>query len=341
MEDDLETQESAEVKSMDDTLAETFAKIQGEITQDDTETESPKLSTRKRDESGKFARNDDAVDVIDVPQATNEAEPATVVEDRPPSSLRKEVQEKWATLDPAIKEEFRKREDDFHKGIESYKGRAQEAEYWEQMVSPYVDAINKSGIPPQNLIGSLLEAQKVLSFGDPLSKANLIHQIAQQYGVDLGSVNQIQQNPQMLVMNKLQALEQSIAQREQQDARNAQLQEQHEQEKLNSDVQAWAVGKEHLETLRNHMAALLREGEASSLDDAYEKAMWANPTTRAVEIAKQQQQAKAEANRKAQEAKKAGNVNLKHKGVLPAGNGGGGTIEETLRDNMHKMGLFS
>ena len=69
----------------------------------------------------------------------------------------------------------------------------------------------------------------------------------------------------------------------------------------------------HFESVKGHMSALLQAGQADDLASAYEQAIYANPTTRALVLAEQQTKAKAEATQKAQAAKNASSVNTRNR----------------------------
>ena len=67
---------------------------------------------------------------------------------------------------------------------------------------------------------------------------------------------------------------------------------------VTSEIQTFAKAKadSNFDALRPHMAALIQTGQADNLEQAYEMASWANPTTRAARI---------EADRKTSEAERA------------------------------------
>jgi len=55
-------------------------------------------------------------------------------------------------------------------------------------------------------------------------------------------------------------------------------------QQANSEVDAFAAqpGHEHLDTLRPSMVVLLQAGQATDLQDAYDKAAWMNPNVRGI-----------------------------------------------------------
>ena len=59
--------------------------------------------------------------------STNADKPAKYI-----PKWKKEALEKWGTLDPLVQSEVERREQDFHKGIEGYKQKAQVFDQWDE-----------------------------------------------------------------------------------------------------------------------------------------------------------------------------------------------------------------
>lgn len=97
----------------------------------------------------------------------------------------------------------------------------------------------------------------------------------------------------------------------------------------------------HFEEVSNDMVTLLQGGVCKTLPEAYEKAVWANPVTRAKEIARQQ----AEATRKAQEteaakvaaARKATAANVRTSAKSGSATAPLGSIDDTLNETLAKI----
>jgi hypothetical protein len=84
------------------------------------------------------------------------------------------------------------------------------------------------------------------------------------------------------------------------------------------------------------MSALLQAGTAKDLADAYEQAIYANPTTRALVLAEQQAKAKEEATQKAQAAKQAASVNTRNRPSMPVSQPIG-TMDDTIRATLRRL----
>jgi hypothetical protein len=82
---------------------------------------------------------------------------------------------------------------------------------------------------------------------------------------------------------------------------------------LDSEIQAFSTGKPHFEVVREHMGRLIGSGAVSTLAEAYDQAIWANPTTRTLLIDEQKRAAAAEVEkqRQAASAQRAASVNVR------------------------------
>lgn len=327
----------SEVTSMDDTIADAWKEI----------TSRDEVS---RDESGKFAATQTEETPPETP-ATEEtpAEEAAPEESAPeqpaikaPSSWKKEAQAKFAALDPEIQAEVLRRENDMHNGLAQYK---QHAERYERAFSPYMETINKLGIAPEVAASELMKADHSLRYGSPAQKVAMVQKIFNDYQINpqwFDQATQPQVNPEVgYLQTKLQEIESRQAQFQQQ---QQQAIEEQQSEMLNSTISDFAKSHEHFEAVRNVMAALMTtDGKAppaaSTMQEAYDMAIHANPQIRAVIIAKQQAESRAAAQAKAEAAKKSASVNVRTKGVIPAQRPVG-SIDDTIRAAAKELGMI-
>ena len=343
MEDEvLDTQNEA--PSMDDTIRATLAEInaRGETEEvetpeasDEPEETAEETADLVRDEKGRFASKQE--------EAETPAEPdPEIIEDEPlpPEvqrlGLRKEEAAEWKKASPVLQQALLRRSEEMHRGLEQYRAPAQFGQRMVDAFKPYEQTLQQLNVSPDVAIGKLLQVDGTLRYGSPEQKAATIATLAQQFGVDLGMAQNTPlpdqnyvalQNQNQDLQNRLNKLE-----REQQERDDAML---------NSEFAKFAEGREHFETVRAYMGTLIQEGRASSLEDAYEQAIWANPSIRAALIAKQQSEAsaKAEKERKAQDARKANAVNMSRRGTVPAG-ATTGTMEDTIRREAVRLGVI-
>lgn len=335
--------------SMDDTIRQTLEAIQSrnadpapEPVEAEPAPEQPAKPERARDESGKFVKQEKALE----PEA--KAEPEQPVEtEKPPEAKkgfipkwRKESLAHWSKLDPAVQAEIEKREQDFHKGIEQYRTGAEAARAWEQAVQPYMATIQGFGVTPQVAAQQLFAADHALRYGTPQQKQAMLQKIARDYGIEYPT-NQASpqggQPPAATVSPDVQALYQRLSQLEGTLTQQQRMAQQQEQASLSQRIASFAQGKEYFEALKPTMAALLQAGQADDLESAYELAFKTHPATAPMWLAKQQEQWRSEAAAKAEAAKKAASVNVKPRGSLPPGAPVSGSMEDTIRNTYREI----
>lgn len=263
------------------------------------------------------------------PSAT-EAAPAPVANAlQPPKTWRPEAAAKFATLPPEVQQEVLKREEDIFKGLESYKADASIGKALKGVVQPYLQIFQSQGIDPMQQVSGLMRAHVALATGTPEQKQQFFQHLAKEYGVDL-DVEAPYIDPQVAGLQKqLADLQSRLNGREQQEANDA-------RSKLQAEIDTFASDPAHqyFDEVANDIAGLLRSGAAKGLQDAYDKAIWANPITRAKEQARltadAETKAKAEAAERVKQARKATGANVKSSAKAASGTAPLGSIDDTL-----------
>lgn len=338
---DVDLKHEEAPKSMDDTIRDTLRSLQSP---DDNTAAAPNpgvaagaveepeaAAARIRDGAGKFAAKPvDGAAMAD-PAAPAVADPAAAPADAisaPPNTWKKEVAAKWATLPPEVRAEVERREQDMHRGIEQYKTQAAFAQTMERAMAPYQQTLQQLGVSPDRAIGELMAADHKLRHGSPQEKSAYFAQLAHNYGIDIGQATQAHANfdpaaHALQVQNqRLQSQLQTYHQTAQQQAEAS----------LNSEISAFAAdpSHSHFDAVKGHMSALLQAGQAKDLADAYEQAIYANPTTRAAVLQQQAAAQREEAAKKAQAAKAAASVNVPRRPAMPVAQPIG-SMEDTIR----------
>lgn len=328
--------------SIDDTIRNTLADIKargeaGEVGKPETPDTPEEKAQRIRDEQGKFAKQT-PIDQ-NAPPVDPNTPTAPAAQDGPldaaPNTWRKEVAATWQNLPPEVRGEVLRREADFHKGIEGYKAAAGFGQAMERAITPYAQTIQSLGITADKAVSELMAADHKLRTGSPQEKTAYFAQLAQNYGIDMAAVQQVEQTP---IDPTIAALQQQV-QRLSGFIENQQSQgKQQEEATLNSEIASFAADPKHshFESVKGHMAALLQAGQASSLADAYEQAVWANPTTRALEQARQLAEQRAAAAQKATAAKTAASVNTRPRASMPVSQPIG-SMEDTIRATLRNL----
>lgn len=225
-----------------------------------------------------------------------------------PAAMSKEVKAIWDSLPAPVQAEFAKREADTAKGVEQLKAQYQ-ARYQsiEEALAPVRPLLQQRGMNEGHAVKQLFDWHAALAGPN---KVQAFRELARSHGVDLSTLApqsaaapQTQTDPTQAflsqhldpVLQKVTALESDLQRRD--------------RDRANSEIASFSKDKPHFERVRVTMGRLISSGEATGLDDAYQKATWADPQTRTemlnAEQAKREadaQAAAAEQQRKAADA---------------------------------------
>lgn len=331
--------------SMDDSIRESLRAINERNAADTTDTglpaakpvsEAPEdAAQRIRDEQGKFAKKVEGAPA-DTDLTTTDATNG-VPKELQTLGLRKEEAVAFAAAPEILKQAFMRRSQEMHQGVEQYRQAAQFAQTISTAMSPYAATLNSLNISADKAVGELMAADHKLRYGQPAEKVAFFQQLARNYGIDMAQAALPQEQQQQIDPN-LSALQQQVQQltgyiNNQQTTAQQQVTDQ-----LNSQIQAFSADAKHshFESVKGHMAALLQAGQAKDLADAYEQAVYANPTTRALMLQQQEAAKREEATQRAQAAKKAGSVNIRQRASMPATKPIG-SMDDTIRDEYRRL----
>jgi hypothetical protein len=215
-----------------------------------------------------------------------------------PKTWRPEVAAKWETLDPTVRAEVLKREEDMFRGIEGYKADAGFGKSMKQVLDPYLPVLRANNIDPMQQVAGLMQAHQTLALGTPDQKQQLFLKIASDYGIDLKSLptETAWVDPEVAnLRKKLEGVESRLSA-----ADTERLQNAHKEQEASVNRFAADPANVHFSLVLPDMLQLVEKGAATSLQDAYEKAVWTNPQARAAEIARQQTEASAKAQAEAE-----------------------------------------
>ena len=227
-------------------------------------------------------------------QAAEEPEPEPEepkVWAKPPSSWKKDYHDTWDTVDPQVREYIWQREDEMRAGIEPLKTKAQFAEQVQKVAEPYMQTIQSLGVDLPTAISGLMDADHNLRYGNPQQKRAYLMQLAQQYGVSLGDTGDFpQEAPADPYISQLQqelyGLKNEVVGWKQQ-------QEAAQNQSLQAEIEEFSSKAEFFEDAKPTMITLLQSGVATTLQDAYDKALRLDNDL--FERVQQSQQAAAEA----------------------------------------------
>lgn len=190
---------------------------------------------------------------------------------KPPSSWKKDYHDAWETVDPKVREYIWQREDETRAGIEPLKTKAQFAEQVQKAAEPYMQTIQSLGVDLPTAVSGLMEADHNLRYGNPQQKRAYLMQLAQQYGVSLGDTGDFpQEAPADPYISQLQqelyGLKSEIVGWKQQ-------QEAVQNQTLQAEIEEFSSKAEFFEDAKPTMITLLQSGVATTLQDAYDKAI--------------------------------------------------------------------
>lgn len=292
-----------------------------------------------RDESGRFKAKEsngyespkqdiEAAMAKDEPKEEVEAAPAAEPMDETPrpSTWKKEYLPLWDKArkgEPMSADEGRKltdylnqREQEYKKGVSTYKQEAERAKALEEAINPFVPELQAQGIHPAAWINNLGRAHMILSKAPQDQKIEMFKRLASDYGIQFNQMGQPQPlDPyaQQLMMqlqqnqNEVQMIKSRFQQEE-----DARLQS--EIGRFSSDAEKYP----HFEVLREDMAQLLELGKAQDIPTAYRLAVRLNDDVWQQEQDKLLSSAKQEAIKQAQ-VQKAKSAAVSVKSTTPSG----------------------
>lgn len=269
---------------------------------------------------GKFAPKDTAATPADAaaappttpetatPEVKGPDDQATPI----PPSLSAAIKAKWSDLDPEVRKEFARIEGSVQTAKAEWDKKASRLNRYEEIIAPHRDAWAVQGLDDQQALTRLVAAEQVLRTNAPQG----IVYLAQAYGVDLRQLVQPtgqpgpgapqgytpqQAAPASGLDPNLHPLLAEIQTLKSQVEQMSQGATQATQATVQAQIAEFAGKPEnrYFENVREDVARLLETGAATTLQDAYDKAIWASPEIRPhllqAETAKAAQAAQAQA----------------------------------------------
>jgi len=195
-----------------------------------------------------------------------------------PTTWKKEYTQIWDKLEKGeqvSKEEFtkfaeyaNKREDEYKKGVSTYRQEAEHSKTLRSAIEPYMGELQRKNIKPEEYISALARADQMLTHAPYEQKVQMFNQLAQSYGINLGG----QVQPQDQLMQQLYTVNQEVATIKQRYEQEENSRLYNEIEKVRSNAEKFP----HFDEVREDMAQLLENGIAKDLETAYTKAIRLN-----------------------------------------------------------------
>jgi len=316
---------------------------------------------RTRDAQGRFvartvleADKPVAAEVVAVPPESGQAaQPETAgtpaapaAPDAPPSTWTPAAKAVYKDLPPVVRAEVKKRELDIQRGLQQYKEAADYGRAMHDAIQPYIPMLQAEGAQPAQAITNLLNTAYRLRTGSPYERGQMVMGIAQQFGADLTPWMQAAQQGGEATNQPTAAqfaayIDQKVAQQlapftqqQQQQALAAEVARQQTEQATAHYIQQFrsAVNEkgqpEHVyfDNVSGLMSAILANGDAITLKDAYDMACRAHPeVAKALDVEQRravEMRQLAEARKKAEDARRASAANV-------TGQGGIGIADKT------------
>lgn len=259
----------------------------------------PEELAPERDEKGRFVPKAEP-DPVEPPAGaapdvkTVEAdEPVEAIPDKfalPPNYAKKAIREKWGELSPEVRQELHERESDFHKQLTRFDEERNFGRQIKQVVAPYEGFIKSLGAEPVQAFDYLIKTDYALRTAPPEQRKAMFLQAAKDYGVTLSDEDFSQAQYQQ-ADPRIETLAQRLERLEFEQRSAMEQQQLQEQRSLEQQITDFASrpDKPFFDRVSPLMAALLQSGQAEDLEEAYDKAVYADPETRALQLTAQQQ----------------------------------------------------
>lgn len=305
IETEIEADPVAEPESLRSTLEAAF----------DSASEPSTAAERARDEQGRFTKGQ-----------PSEGEPAEIMEPQAPplaapSSWTGEKQQMFYQLPRPLQEEVLRRETDLRRHLTTESEQIAQAKRTysgiDEALAPYSEQLRLANVQPGQVVGHLMAWQQYLD-RDPVSA---LHQLAQSYGLDLRQLANVETQALPVVSPELQEMRRTVEalKREREQERYAQ----HAAltSSIESEVQGFAMAvdanghqlRPYVDNVVDEMLLLVPQVRANNpqagiqqlLQEAYDRAVWANPSTRQLELQRRQQADQSVIRAKAEKAQRA------------------------------------
>lgn len=361
--ENLTDEENTETSDIDAEMRELLRDIdsrdENEVEDDGSEDVTEEVEPEEPEEPEVEDDSESEVEAEEEPEASDKTAEAETTEKkgpkRPPSSWSAKGKAEFSKLPEHIQDEVLKREDDFHKGIETYKEKADFGDKMRQIVQPYEPSIRARNSTPEQAVQNMLQTAYQLENSSPQQRSQLLLHVAQQYGADLEAMKGALSGEQQQQKDPyIQQLEQEVYNLKNNFQSQQNAAQQQKMSEAYSSIDAFrnevdeTGNPKHLyfDDVREQMADMIesaeRSGKKLSLQDAYDAAVWSRPDLREVMLTQQQQQAaeseKAKRQKKTQKAKKRASPNVNTTGSYSESKKGKtGSIEDTMWATMQDI----
>lgn len=270
---------------------------------------------RSRDEKGRFAGRAGEEQAVEQKPAIAPKVAEKPVEQpkeaAPPSSWNEQAKAAWGALPPDVRQAIAKREEEVQKGMTRHDGELNLGRQIKEVATQFDGTIQAVGMPPHEIFRNYLAIERTLQSGTPEQKKRVLIDAAKAYGIDLGAPSNTP-SPDEYVDPQLQTLMEQVSGLQKQLDEERGYRQQQSLDANTKQVEAFAAdaAHPHFDAVAPEMILLIRaakeQGKPIALQEAYEKACWANPDIRSSLLKEQEDKRVADAKAKADAARRAG-----------------------------------
>ncbi len=259
-----------------------------------------------------------------------------------PKSWAKDYHPYWEKIDPKAQEYIEKREKDFLDGLEQYKADQQYAKTIRESLTPYQQTLKQLGVDEIRAIKGLFNADHQLRYSPTEQRLEHFKTLAKNYGIDLSAFGKQEVPNGTPVDPVVQELKQQVSQMQSYQQAQLQAAQQEARSQAEKEIAAFAADEKahpYFNDVSGEITMLIQADQKLSLQDAYDRAVWLNPVTRAKEQARLQTEAiakeKENARLEALPKKKALAANTKSRDAQRSPTEpSGANLEDSLKANL-------
>lgn len=251
-----------------------------------------------------------------------------------PTTWPKDMHAHWEKTPKEVQTYWQTREKQMLDGLDQYKQAATYGKSLNDVIQPFHQIIAQQGLDAPRAVQALLQAHTRLTQGSMTDRQAAFQQLGKNLGLEMGAPSEppVPVDPQIKALqDQFQSMQQTLTAQE-----HASLQE--AQTKVGQEIEAFAAdpAHPHFDEVTQDIVLLVKAG--LPLKEAYEKAVWTNPVTRAKELAKQQTADLAKARENARLAalpkKHAASVNVKSRDAGRTPTEPLGTMQDTMKHTL-------
>jgi len=291
---------------------------------EDVETPSPELKTP--------TDNKEPLHATETPQEQPISTSA-------PKSWPKEMHDHWSKTPPEVQKYWETREKQMLDGLDEYKGAAQFGKSLHDVITPFRHILQAQGLDAPRAISTLLQAQQRLTTGTAEQRRMAYEELGRNLGLTAQTPSEQGATPP--IDPRIQTLEQRLEQVQSTLTAQQQVAMEAAKTKASAEVEAFASDASHpfFDECADDIIRFITQG--ASLQEAYEKAVWANPVTREKQVQTRLQteadKARERARLDALPKKKAAGVNVRSRETQRTPTEPLGSMEETMRDTLKQI----